>query len=107
MLDLWGWNVGMTLGGTLLVIFGALIIAAFVQMVGETKIGFEWVITAVATIVGAWLGSEAFGVLSTWGPVVEGVYLLPALLGAVVLGGMVDAIVRLSSGGYYLEPRPI
>ena len=107
MLELWGWNLGMSLGGALIVIVGALIIAAFVQMIGRTTIGYEWVITAFATIIGAWLGSESFGTLSTWGPLVEGVYLLPALVGGVVLGLAVDALARYGSGGTYLEPRPI
>lgn len=107
MLELIGWNVGMSLGGALIVVFGALIIAAFIQMVGRTTIGYEWVITALATIVGAWLGSESFGALSTWGPLLEGVYLLPALIGGLVLGVAVDALTRYTSGGSYLEPRPI
>lgn len=107
MLELLGWNVGMTLGGVLIVVFGALVIGTLIQLIGKTATGSEWVPTSLAVLVGAWLGSESFGVLSTWGPLIEGVYLLPALIGGMVLGGAVDAVTRYASGGSYLEPRPI
>jgi uncharacterized membrane protein YeaQ/YmgE (transglycosylase-associated protein family) len=59
-------------------------------------------------VVGGWLGSEAFGTLSTCGPQVESFYLLPALIGSVVVGGVVDAVVRTMTGGSYVaHPRPI
>jgi hypothetical protein len=35
-------------------------------------------------------------------------YLLPALIGALVLGAVVDLVVRYATGGHYLPaPRPI
>ena len=82
-------------------------IAAVVQYIGQVSFGYEWAFAGIAALVGGWLGSEAFGTLSTWGPVLEGLYILPALIGAVVLGAVVDAVVRFSSGGAYLAPRPI
>ena len=51
--------------------------------------------------------SAAFGTLSTCGTVFDGLYILPALIGGLVMGGVVDGLVRLFSGGTYLEPRPI
>jgi hypothetical protein len=37
----------------------------------------------------------------------EGLYLVPALIGAVILGVVVDAFLRYGTGGTYLAPRPI
>jgi uncharacterized membrane protein YeaQ/YmgE (transglycosylase-associated protein family) len=107
MLELIGWDVGMNLGEAIILVLGAIVIAAVAQYIGRVSFGYEWVFTGIAALVGGWLGSEAFGTLSTWGPALEGLYILPALIGAVVLGAVVDAVVRFSSGGAYLAPRPI
>jgi uncharacterized membrane protein YeaQ/YmgE (transglycosylase-associated protein family) len=107
MLELIGWDVGMNLGEAIILVLGAIVIAAVAQYIGRVSFGYEWVFTGIAALVGGWLGSEAFGTLSTWGPALEGLYILPALIGAIVLGAVVDAVVRFSSGGAYLEPRPI
>jgi hypothetical protein len=39
--------------------------------------------------------------LSTWGPEWEGVFVAPALIGAVVLTVLVDAVVRWGTGGSF------
>jgi len=107
MLELFGWNVGMTLLGAIVLVLGALAIGAIAHYIGRVVIGYEWAFTASGALVGGWLGSEAFGALSTWGPVFDGLYILPALIGGLVLGAAVDVAVRLITGGSYLEPRPI
>ena len=107
MLDLFGWNVGMTLAAASLLVLGALVIGAIAQYIGRVAFGYEWVFAASGALVGGWLGSEAFGTLSTWGTVFDGLYILPALIGGLVVGGVVDGLVRLFSGRTYLEPRPI
>jgi uncharacterized membrane protein YeaQ/YmgE (transglycosylase-associated protein family) len=108
MLELIGWNVGMSTFAAILLVVGAVLLGAIVQFIGEPRIGYEWIFPAIALVVGGWLGSEAFGTLSTWGPEFEGLYVLPALIGAVVLGAVVDVVVRYVTGGSYThEPRPI
>ena len=107
MLDLFGWNVGMTGVAALMLVLGALILGAIAQVIGRVVVGYEWIFTALAALVGGWIGSEALGTLSTWGPVFDDLYILPALIGGIVLGGLVDVVVRRSTGGSYLEPRPI
>jgi len=108
MLELFGWDVGMTGWAVLLLIAGAVAIGAILQYVGDVTIGYEWSIAALGAIVGGWLASEAFGTLSTWGWLWEGMYVLPALIGAVVLGFVVDLVVRFLTGGSLVHhPRPI
>lgn len=78
------------------------------QFIGETRTGYEWLIAGIAALVGGWLGSEAFGTVSTWGPEVENFFVLPALIGGVVVGGVVDAVVRTLTGGSFVaHARPI
>jgi hypothetical protein len=64
-------------------------------------VGWEWIATAAAALVGGYLGSEAVAGASTWGPVIEGLYVLPALIGAVILGGVVDSLLRYGTEGSY------
>ena len=107
MLDLFGWNPGITLFAAVLLVLGAMVVGVVAQFIGRATFGYEWIFAAAAAVIGGWLGSEAFGTLSTWGPAVGGLYLLPALIGGIVVGGAVDALTRVASGGTYMEPRPI
>ena len=108
MLELVGWDVGMSGYAALLLVVGAVLLGAVPQFIGEPKVGYEWIFPAIGVLVGGWLGSEAFGRLSTWGAEFEGLYVLPALIGGIVLGAIVDVIVRYMTGGTYThEPRPI
>jgi uncharacterized membrane protein YeaQ/YmgE (transglycosylase-associated protein family) len=107
MFDLFGFELGMSALAGFLLILGALIIGAVAQVIGRVVVGYEWIFTALAALVGGWIGSEALGALSTWGPEFEGLYILPAIIGGIVLGGFVDFFVRRATGGSYLEPRPI
>jgi uncharacterized membrane protein YeaQ/YmgE (transglycosylase-associated protein family) len=81
MFEPFGWNVGMTPIAAILLVLGALIFGAIAQVIGRVVVGYEWIFTAVAALVGAWIGSEALGTLSTWGPEFEGLYVLPAVIG--------------------------
>ncbi len=63
---------------------------------------------AVAALIGGNIGSEALGTFSTWGYAFEGLYVLPALIGGVVLGFVVDAIIRyFTQGSYVHHAQPI
>jgi hypothetical protein len=108
MWELLGWDVGMSAMAAILLVVGALLLGAIPQFIGDATIGFEWVFTAAAILIGGWLGSEAFGAASTWGLEFEGLYVLPAIIGGVVLGLVVDALVRYLSGGSYTHhARPV
>lgn len=108
MFDLFGWDIGMSGYAALLLVVGAIVLGALPQFIGDPEIGYEFVFPMVGALIGGWLGSEALGSLSTWGPVFEGLYVLPALIGAIVIGGIVDLAVRYTTGGSYVhEPRPI
>ena len=108
MLALFGWDVGMSGLAVILLVASAIVIGAIPLLIGEARTAWEWLATAAAVLVGGWLGSEAFGGISTFGPAFEGLYLVPALVGGIVLGSIVDAATRYVSGGTYTHaPRPI
>jgi hypothetical protein len=106
MLELFGWDVGMSAIAAFLLVAGALVIGAVPLFIGELRTGYEWLATSAAVVAGGWLGSEAFGGISTFGPGFEGLHLVTALVGAMVLGSVADMAVRYMSGGSYTsEPR--
>jgi uncharacterized membrane protein YeaQ/YmgE (transglycosylase-associated protein family) len=106
MLDLLGWNVGMSGVAAIVLLTASILIGAIPQFIGEPRLAYEWVVTAIGVLVGGWLGSEAFGAASTWGPVWDGLYIVPALIGGLVVGAIVDAAVRYLSGGSYTHHAP-
>jgi uncharacterized membrane protein YeaQ/YmgE (transglycosylase-associated protein family) len=108
MLELFGWDVGMSAIAAFLLASGALFIGAVPLFIGEVRSGYGLLATAAAVLVGGWLGSEAFGGISTFGPAFEGLYLVTALVGGVVLGAVADVAVRYVTGGTYTHvARPI
>lgn len=82
-----------TLGIAILVV-GALVVGWLYRYVGENQQGWGWLITAIAAGIGGFIGSELLGGASTWGPETGGMFVLPALIGALVLGGIVEWVVR-------------
>ena len=108
MLNLFGWDVGLDTLGVLVLGLGAAVIAIVSYFIGEVKAWWEPVLVAVAAFIGGYLGSEAFGGMSTWGPQFEGLYIWPALIGGVVLGALTDVVIRFATGGSYVhEAQPI
>lgn len=101
MLDLFGWDVGMSALAAVLLVLGALVIGASTYAVGRVAVGYEGLVTGTAALVGGYVGSEALGRISTWGPSFEGLYVLPAVIAAVVLGSVVDALLRYATDGTY------
>lgn len=108
MLDLFGWDVGMSAYAAILLAAGAILIGVVAHFIGDVTTGWEGPVAAAAALIGGYVGSEALGTFSTWGYAFEGLYVLPALIGGVVLGFVVDAIVRFSTRGSYVRhARPI
>ncbi len=108
MLDLFGWDVGMSTFAALLLVVAALLIGVIAQFIGDVNVSWEWAVIGIAALVGGYLGSEAFGSVSTWGPEIDGFFVLPALIGAVIVGGVVDVVVRMTTAGSYVhQARPI
>jgi len=108
MLELIGWDVGMSTFAAILLVAGALVIGGAAYLIGEVTVGYEWFTTGLGALVGGYLGSEALGSVSTWGPLYEGLYVLPAIIAGIIVAAVVDIAVRsVTRGTYRSEPRPI
>jgi uncharacterized membrane protein YeaQ/YmgE (transglycosylase-associated protein family) len=94
--------ISLGLGGGILLIVGALVFGAVAQYVGETRTGYEWLVDAIAAGFGALVASEFIVGWRTFEPTWDGLALVPALIGGLVLGLVVEAATRYLTGGTYL-----
>lgn len=96
--------IDMGVWGAVLLIVGALVIGVAAQFIGDVKTNDHWVIVAVAALIGGLFASEFIVDWRTFGPVWEGLALIPALIGGLVVGVVVDVIARYATGGSYTAP---
>jgi uncharacterized membrane protein YeaQ/YmgE (transglycosylase-associated protein family) len=94
-------SLDMTVWGAVIIIIGSLVIGVVSQFIGDVRSPYQWIVVTIAAIVGAVFASEMVTSWQTIEPVWEGVALLPALAGGIVLGVIADAIVRFATGGSY------
>ncbi|HEV8403367.1 MAG TPA: hypothetical protein VGQ31_10060 [Candidatus Limnocylindrales bacterium] len=93
--------ITLGLGGWIVLIVGALVFGAVAQFVGETRTGYEWLVDAIAAGVGALVASELVVAWQSVGPVWDGLALVPALIGGLVVGLVVEVATRYITGGTY------
>jgi uncharacterized membrane protein YeaQ/YmgE (transglycosylase-associated protein family) len=98
--------IALGFGGWALLIVGAVIFGVVAQFIGQTRTGFEWVVAGIAAGFGALFASEFIVAWQTFEPVWDGLALVPALLGGLVLGIVVEVATRYLTGGTYSD-RPM
>ncbi len=101
-------ELAITLGlvGWLLLAGGALLFGVIAQFIGETRTGYEWLVDGVAAALGAVIASEFIISLRTFEPVWDGLAIVPALIGGLALGLVVELATRYMTGGRYTT-RPM
>lgn len=95
-------TIALGLGGWLMLIVGALAFGLLAQFVGKAQFGFEWIIDGIAAAIGALVASEFITGWTTIEPVWDGLAVIPAVIGGLVLGSLVAIGVRLVTGGTYV-----
>lgn len=98
--------ITLGLAGWFLVIAGAVIFGLIAQYIGETRTGYEWLVDGVAAVLGAVIGSEFIVSMRTFEPVYDGLAIVPAIVGGLVLGIVVEIATRYVTGGKYTT-RPM
>ncbi len=98
--------IGLGLWGAAALIVGALVFGIAAQLIGEAGTGYEWLVDSIAAGIGALVASEFIVAFQTAGPVWDGLALVPALLGGVVVGVVVEVVTRSATGGTY-SGRPM
>jgi len=93
--------ITLGLGGWVLLILASLVFGAIAQYVGETKTGWEGAVDALAFGIGALIGSEFIVSMQAYGPVWDGLALVPALVGGLIVGLIVELATRYGTHGTY------
>lgn len=83
----------MDLLGLLVLLIIAAICGAVGEMIGGVKVPGGWIGSIVVGLVGAWIGS----MLLRFGPVIGGIQVIPAIIGAILF----VLVLRLILGARY------
>ena len=98
--------IALEVGGWGVLIVGAVIFGVALQLIGDAEFGYEWVVTAVAAFIGGLAASEFVVDWRAFEPTFGGLAIVPALIGGLVVGLVVEAATRLLTGGSYLGTAP-
>jgi hypothetical protein len=93
------------LGGWILLVAAALVFGVAAQLIGEARAGYEWFVDAIAFGIGAIVASEFIVALQAVEPVWDGLALVPALVGGLLFGTIVEVVTRNVTHGTYAH-RP-
>ncbi len=88
----------VTILGLLVLVVGAALIGAGMGLFDENGTPYWWLMTGIGALIGAFVLSEYVG-LDTFAPVWEGVALLPALVGGLVVGAAVELTMHFTHRG--------
>jgi uncharacterized membrane protein YeaQ/YmgE (transglycosylase-associated protein family) len=96
-------QLDMGIGAFAVVIVAALVLGFLAQMLLQPKTPYEWIITGVGAGVGGWLASEItwtqwFTGLTDLGPQWDGLLIIPAVIGGLVLSAIFEGVARMVEG---------
>ncbi len=86
------------------IIVVAVVAGVAVQYLTKSSLRYEWLVIALAGAFGAYFasetfpGSDVFADVTEWGPVVDGLYVIPAVVTGAILALVADLGVRTSGG---------
>lgn len=92
-------NMGWAAGAVVVIV--ALVFGVLAQFIGEARTGYEWLADAIAFAVGAVVASEFIIAWRAVDPVWDGLALLPAIGGGLLVGVIVEVATRYLTGGTY------
>lgn len=71
-----------------------------VQRLMARKMRYEWLLVTLSAAFGAYffsetiVGSSIFGDFNSWGPVADGMYIVPAIVGGILFAAIVELGIR-------------
>ncbi len=81
--------------GVVVLVVGALVLAIASETIGSRRPGWEFLVVAAGAVIGGFVASEWLGDAGTWGWEVDGLFVFSALIGAVIVGGLVEVVLRI------------
>ena len=100
----------MSMFTVFLLLATAIILGLTVLLLDIARSRTESIAMVIGSAVGGLVGGWYLRSWTAWGAELDGMYLLPGLIGAIVVGGVFEAIVRLVSAATLplaaAKPRP-
>jgi uncharacterized membrane protein YeaQ/YmgE (transglycosylase-associated protein family) len=93
-------NIALGLAGWLVLIVGAALFGIAAQFVGDARNDYEWAVDGIAAGLGALVASEFIVAWQATGPVFDGLAIVPALVGGLVVGLVVAVATRYLTHGH-------
>lgn len=90
----------MTLVGFIVLLIVAAIAGALGEMIAGAKVPGGWIGSIIAGFIGAWLG----GKLLEFGPVIAGIQIIPAIIGAALFVFVLRLLMRGMSRTHTTRP---
>ena len=84
----------MDLLGLLVLLIVAAIAGAIGEMIAGAKVPGGWIGSIIAGLIGAWIGSQ----LLHFGPVIGGIQVIPAIIGAALFVLILRLVMNASRG---------
>lgn len=85
----------MDLLGFIILLIIAAVCGAVGEMIGGAKVPGGWIGSIIAGLIGAWIGA----MLLRFGPVIGGIQVIPAMLGAILFVLVLRLIFSATRGG--------
>jgi uncharacterized membrane protein YeaQ/YmgE (transglycosylase-associated protein family) len=95
--------ISLGLGGWTVLVVGALVFGVVAQVIGETRTDFEWLGDALAAGIGGLVASEFIVGWREFAPTADGLAIVPALIGGLVVGLVIEVATRFVTGGAYID----
>jgi hypothetical protein len=86
-----------TLGsvGLAVLIIGSIAVGVVYHFIGTPNTSYEWLVSSIGAFIGGFIASEWVIGFREFAPVYDGVAIVPALLGGLVVGAVVAASTRM------------
>ena len=86
-------------GGILALAVSAIVLGVLFQYLGQyvgekAHYRYQWVADGIGALFGGYAASELIGPAGSWGPEFGGLFLIPALVGGLVVGALVELVLR-------------
>lgn len=90
-------GIGMTTGliSLLVMLLVAALVGWLADLIVPGNLPWGWLGAILAGLVGAWIGTALVG---DFGPVLAGIPILPALLGAIIIAFVFDLLAKATMG---------
>ena len=100
-------TITLGLAAWVVLMAAALVFGVVAQFIGEPRTGYEWAVDGLAFAAGAIVASEFVIGWQAFQPVFDGLAIVPAAIGGLVVGTVVELLTRYVTGGTYAGHQPM